>query len=516
MSIHVVTDTLIHYGGLALLHGTVLALLTWVLSATLLRRSRPAVQAILWTVVLLKFLLPPALPGEMALSNWIARAAKGAAITSTASFESSKRPINGQPIAGFAQDTPAPSLWNLFVWLLLGCYSLIVILLSLRALLSLRRTRRRIGALPFADEGTREEVLTLAARIGLKRPPEVRDSSEDMTPYVLGFRLPVLVLPERLMPMLEPSQRQALILHELAHIRRQDQLIRWLQSLACILFFFFPPVRWVCRRVEHFTEMACDRWAVAVSGVEPQTYARCLVRVVKEMRLRQQAPQAGLSLVRRARLLEERLRTVLMDDAMRSPRLSTGAKVMLIGWSFFVLAGGSATQAHKEIPDLPQLSASKVEDRSSQSPWIRTEEAQTTGTRVHLKRVADKIGATSKQPDVVRLSEHYHIESGENSFQEERNSENPDRFRDERMAAERSAIEARAQACEPPSGNKAPSSYEEGFLLGKRFAEERAKYSQVDAVTDKNTKRNQPSFDEEARREIEMRMQKVTTQPPRR
>src|SRR5882724_9923892 len=63
-------NTIIYYGALTLLHGTVLALITWLLSVTLLRRARPAVKAALWTIVLIKFLIPPILPGEMTLSSW--------------------------------------------------------------------------------------------------------------------------------------------------------------------------------------------------------------------------------------------------------------------------------------------------------------------------------------------------------------------------------------------------------------------------------------------------------------
>jgi hypothetical protein len=67
------TDSIVNYIELTVLHGTVLALITGLLTVTVLRRSRPAIKAALWTIVLIKFLIPPILPGEMALSSWVTR-----------------------------------------------------------------------------------------------------------------------------------------------------------------------------------------------------------------------------------------------------------------------------------------------------------------------------------------------------------------------------------------------------------------------------------------------------------
>jgi lipoprotein signal peptidase len=57
-----------------LVHGTVLATMTWLLCAVFLRRVRPAVHVVLWTVVLLKFLIPPVFPGLVSLSGWLSSA----------------------------------------------------------------------------------------------------------------------------------------------------------------------------------------------------------------------------------------------------------------------------------------------------------------------------------------------------------------------------------------------------------------------------------------------------------
>src|ERR671914_671727 len=68
MSVQLIGEAFLDLMLLALAHGTALVLLTWLASATLLRRCRPSVHAALWTVVLVKFLLPPVLPGDFGLS----------------------------------------------------------------------------------------------------------------------------------------------------------------------------------------------------------------------------------------------------------------------------------------------------------------------------------------------------------------------------------------------------------------------------------------------------------------
>src|SRR5437763_5847021 len=157
MSTEAVTNVLIHYGGLVLIHGTVLALVTWLLSVTLLRRSRPAIKSALWTVVLVKFLLPPVLPGEMAMSGWVSRAVDGAVMARQTSVESADQFIAVPSAEDSGQKPQQESNHSPGARLLLFCYLSMVVLLSLRSLLALKRTRRRIQALPMADGGTRDQ-----------------------------------------------------------------------------------------------------------------------------------------------------------------------------------------------------------------------------------------------------------------------------------------------------------------------------------------------------------------------
>jgi beta-lactamase regulating signal transducer with metallopeptidase domain len=499
MPTQIIIDGVIYYAGLVLIHGTVLALATWLLCATLLRHSRPAVQAVLWAIVLVKFLLPPILPGEMALSGWIAEAVTKTTVTRIAPRESPTRPIAVQPLPDQIPDplTKAPRYPTAHI-IFFG-YLILVGLLSIRALLAVRRTRHRVSVLPLADQTTRDEILVLANSIGLKHPPDVRATCEETTPYVFGFRRVVMVLPQRLMGTLASSERRALILHELAHIRRHDHLIRGLQSVAGVLFFFFPPVRWICRRIDHYTEMACDRWAIAVSEVEPYAYAGALVRVLKEMRPAPQA-QLGLPFAGRVERLEERVRAALQDDAGKSPRVSAGAKVLLGCWSLFVLAGGSAAETRKELPGSSSIARPSAGEISP-GRAVKNDESkvasETASPQALLNVVARQTGNPGNTKGVGR-------QAAQEVPHREKNGSPPP----EVEAMERHAPESRSpQGAAPQSTATELSAYEKGFQLGSRYAAERNRWSQTPGLTNAVVQPSPTSLEAQSKREIELRMQ---------
>jgi beta-lactamase regulating signal transducer with metallopeptidase domain len=489
VSIESILDGAVHYGSLMLVHGTVLALITWLLSLTIFRRSRPSVQAALWIIVLIKFMLPPILPGEMALSGWITKAASRVSVSRFVSIESSldlkepQLPIIPEP------PEPVERQWVSISPLLCAGYLFFVILLGARALIAHRRNRRRIFRLPVAGSATQAEVSALAAWIGLKRSPRVRSTDSEMTPYVFGCRRPVLVLPERLMRILEPAARRALILHELAHIHRRDILVRGLQGLTGIFFFFFPPVLWVSRRVEYFTEMACDSWAVTLSEVAPSAYANALVKVVKEIG-RGPQPQPGLALIRSTRLLEARLRAVLRDDATKSPRLSTGGKTLLASWSLFVLMGGATAGSPRIATGIRESLASKVEQKSSSDATINEP------THGRAKRADPKgtVSSSERAPSQSRsVPNRALIEQRETS-----------------LATETRAIEGGVtEVASSSSMSKTLTPYEEGYLLGARYAREQASRSRPNESTSPARQTSGP----ESKRGIELRMQGLARPP---
>ena len=110
---------------------------------------------------------------------------------------------------------------------------------------------------------------------GLRRRVRLLVSERIGSPATLGFFKPVILMPASLLTGLSPAQWEAILLHELAHIRRADYAIRMIQSLIEILFFYHPLVWWVGKDLAHEREACCDDQAVAACG-DALRYAQAL------------------------------------------------------------------------------------------------------------------------------------------------------------------------------------------------------------------------------------------------
>ncbi|GAB4123574.1 MAG: hypothetical protein Kow001_21010 [Acidobacteriota bacterium] len=332
--------TLLAWMLLTLLHGTVLALLTGLLVSTVLRRVRPAVHAVLWAVVLLKFLIPPAVPVPSGLSAWLAPFSL-AIVDGWRSPQAEAVPERPLSVAAEPSGTArSKGRWGV------GLLSAVVAYLVGFAWLSaafLRRSaavRRWVSSLELAPPALEEEVARLAAGLRLRRVPEVRITESRVSPFVMGILRPKLVVPRFLLSGFEPSMRAALFIHELAHLRRGDVLLRWVQNLAGVLLYFWPPVRWACRKLERAAELACDQWAVAVSRIDPDVYARSLLDIARCLK-GAPTPCQHPALARSTTNLEERFVMLLHQRKRFTPGLSRSAVLLLGLWAGFSLAGAA-------------------------------------------------------------------------------------------------------------------------------------------------------------------------------
>ncbi len=123
------------------------------------------------------------------------------------------------------------------------------------------------------------EILgKLGARIGVSRPVRLLVSAMVQVPSVVGWLRPIVLVPVGALSGLPVEHMEALLLHELAHIRRHDYLINILQTVAEALLFYHPAVWWVSGHVRAERELCCDDLAVSVSGDAP-TYARALAHM---------------------------------------------------------------------------------------------------------------------------------------------------------------------------------------------------------------------------------------------
>ena len=147
--------------------------------------------------------------------------------------------------------------------------------------------------------------MSLQQRMGLTRVVRYCESLHLDAPAVAGWIRPVVLLPMSAVTGLTEAQLEAVIAHELAHIRRYDALVNLFQVGVETLLFYHPAVWWFGKRVRVEREHCCDDEAVALCG-SPVTYAHALTRMAESKTVPQLAMAVNRSplVARVARLLE--------------------------------------------------------------------------------------------------------------------------------------------------------------------------------------------------------------------
>ena len=217
-------------------------------------------------------LAPP--PAPTASSPSPAAPPSGAVEAGPAGARSGVAPVS--PAAPFAARISAaldPAMpWFVLLWF--GG----VLVMSLRLAsgwLAVRRLRTT-GTHPV-PEGCEEALGRLVRRLRVTRPVRVFQSALVQVPAVIGWLRPVILLPASALTGLTPLQLDALLAHELAHVRRYDYLVNLLQSAVETLLFYHPAAWWVSRRVREEREHCCDDLAVAACGGDAHVYAMALL-----------------------------------------------------------------------------------------------------------------------------------------------------------------------------------------------------------------------------------------------
>jgi len=174
--------------------------------------------------------------------------------------------------------------WMLPLWLggVLVC-SLRLVLASMHTVALRRQCALEQGPITAV-------VSKLAARMGVRRVVSIRVASTTIAPATFGFFRPVILLSSATVLGISPQQLEAVLAHELAHIRRHDYLVNVLQMLAETLFFYHPGIWWASRRIRVERELCCDDVAVQACG-DVVCYAQALTSVA-----RLQLAQSGIAL----------------------------------------------------------------------------------------------------------------------------------------------------------------------------------------------------------------------------
>ena len=215
-----------------------------------------------------------------------------------------------------------------------------VAILTLRLLagwLWVQRLRSR-GTAP-APATWQKITARLSKRLHIARPIRLLESAMVEVPTVIGWLRPVVLMPASALSGMGPPQLEAILAHELAHIRRHDYLVNLLQTLVETLLFYHPAVWWLSGRIRIERENCCDDLAVSLCG-DPYAYAKALADL-EELR----ADSSRLVLAATGGLLIDRVRRLIgaPSHVGRGPGWLAGstAVVLIAG----IAAGAVGTNA---------------------------------------------------------------------------------------------------------------------------------------------------------------------------
>jgi beta-lactamase regulating signal transducer with metallopeptidase domain len=219
------------------------------------------------------------------------------------------------------------------------------VLMVVTQLVRIRRMNRRLTQAESAPDWLIQEVAELARRLNV-RPPAIRVVAHVGSPCLWGWGRAKLLWPRALLDDSAQSWR-GVIVHELAHLRRRDHWVGWLELVGGCVWWWNPLFWYVRHQVRNNAELACDAWVVGTLPDGRRAYAEALLAVC-QLASQTATPMSALGIGSGARRDFERRLTMILRERvpLRVPRLGLLAVALLAA-----VALPSWSQSADEKPD---------------------------------------------------------------------------------------------------------------------------------------------------------------------
>jgi beta-lactamase regulating signal transducer with metallopeptidase domain/HEAT repeat protein len=332
-----------------------------------MQRASAGARHLVWLVTVAALLLVPALtawgpiplrmlPAET--SSVLSRAPASQVILSPSAGDSRIKDAEiSEPNATNSGSLPTTSIGRPAVFSIMDGISLLLliwaaVLIAIAgslayAALVVRRIVNR--ARPLDTEDWLTPLWEVSDRLALDEPPRLLRSEDAKMPFACGLFQPTIVLPAEC-DAWSLDRRRAVLLHELAHVRRHDLVGHTMGRLACAVYWFHPLVWTAAKQLRSESERACDDLALSC-GARATDYAEHLLDIVTSVR-RDATPSVALAMARRKEF-EGRMLAIL-DPELRHSSPSRRQSAALIGSlaliSIVVGAAAPARRAHEATP----------------------------------------------------------------------------------------------------------------------------------------------------------------------
>ena len=370
------------------------------LFAFCLRRRSAAMRGFIWSMAIVGCLIIPLL--SLVLPKWELGILPEAPVSS-APIQLSPKPVSSIPIAPtLTQPDPVTGQsgpftarhwtdWIAIVWAGAGLLLLIRLIVGVGAVwhISARSNNFSHAAKELRSNWNRRTSVRLSNRITV--------------PMVCGFLRPVILLPVDANHW-QTERLRAVLLHELAHIKRWDWTMQMVAQITCAVYWFNPLVWFAAHRVRIEAEQACDDH-VLNAGYRSTDYAQHLLDITRNVKIAKGTSSAAVAIARSSKI-EGRLRTVLAENLNRHPLTKVTAGIGLLVFICFAVPVGAMRLAQVVDPQealsqqIREVSISKPtssEDRSDEMTKPSQADKNIEICKQHLVEIGKAIQAYQKE-----------------------------------------------------------------------------------------------------------------------
>lgn len=244
-----------------------------------LRRHHARIRYWLWSAASLKFLIPfswlVALGGRLSWHRQADQANAGFYVT----IEQVSQPFTQPAVAHMSHSATASLSLGLLTNGLVGIWLCGFLVLIVLWCVRWKRVAAAIReAVPLGEGRETESLRRLQRSMGIAKPVQIFLSQTMLEPGIFGLRNPVLLWPEGISSRLATEQLEAILAHELCHVRRRDNLAAAVHMVVEAAFWFHPLIWWLGARLVDERERACDE-QVLEFGSNREVYAEGILKV---------------------------------------------------------------------------------------------------------------------------------------------------------------------------------------------------------------------------------------------
>ena len=407
-----------------------------------MQRASAGARHLVWLVTVAALLLVPALtawapipvrmlPAQLA---WTPTAAPSAR-TETSAIPATEKDAgiavpntvtDAVASPGSIEESSAFSAMNAISYLLLIWAAVLVVIagsLGYSAVVVRRIVNR---ARPLDTEDWLTPLWEVSDRLSLDEPPRLLRSEDAKMPFACGLFTPTIVLPAECDGW-TLDRRRAVLLHELAHVRRHDLVGHTMGRVACAVYWFHPLVWTAAKQLRSESERACDDLALSC-GARATDYAEHLLDIVTSVR-RDATPSVALAMARRKEF-EGRMLAILDPELMHSSPSRRQSAALIGSLALISIVVGAAAPARRaqdgaqttvaapqvKATDLPAKAVDKGYPDSREilggwdaetSPQTVTNKNQQTATKISERtsaKISEQVSTNISGPFAAAIS----------------------------------------------------------------------------------------------------------------